>query len=75
MLAQTIRKVSKVHPSILKTNRFFIFLRLEKSTATESCNHARVTTAEVENLQETVRLCPGFLSFNGDPIRRSVVWS
>ena len=33
MLAQRIRNVSKVHPSILKTNRFLIFLRQEKSTA------------------------------------------
>ena len=33
MLAQTIRKVSKVHRSILMTNRFLIFLGQEKSTA------------------------------------------
>ena len=33
MLAQRIKKVSKVYQSILKTNRFLIFLRQEKSTA------------------------------------------
>ena len=32
MLAQRIRNVSIVHPSILKTNRLLIFLRQEKST-------------------------------------------
>ena len=40
----------------------------------KSCNHARVTTAEVENLQETMRLYPGFWLVNGDPIRPSVIW-
>ena len=67
--------VSKVDPSILKANRFLFLLRREKSTASViSCNRAEVTTAEVQNSQETGRLCPGFLLVKGDPIRQSVIW-
>ena len=73
MLAQRIRNLSKVHSSILR-NLFLIFFRQEKSTAIVNlANHARVTTAEVGNSQETGRLYPGFLLVNGDSIRESVI--
>ena len=75
MLAQRIRNVSKVDPSILKANRFLFLLRREKSTA--SVNRAiaqKLPQRKWKNSQETGRLCPGFLLVNGDPIRQSVIW-
>ena len=66
----------KVHPSILKTNRFLIiFLRQEKSTAIMNLAIAH------ELLQLMWKICRkpafhvlGFLLVNGDPIRQSIIW-
>ena len=60
------RELGRFNPGILKTNRFLIFLRQEKSAAIVNL----ATTAEVKNSQETGRSCLGILLVNGYPIDR-----
>ena len=63
-----------MHPSVLETNRLFIFLTQEKSTAIVilSITH-ELLQPKWEICAKPGVSCPRFLLVNGDPIRQSVI--